>query len=390
MLPSGRRTKRDEVPERIYTWTGERALEALEETAFDTEDELQALIAEHPELLDGEQIRPGDARRWILIKREKSIAAAAGGSAVWSVDHLIVDQDAVPTLVEVKRGSNPEVRRTIVGQMLEYAAHAAETWAVEELREAFERGANEDGRDPGDELAALLGSEGQPDADAFWEDVSTNLAARRLRLLFVADAIPDPLVRVATFLNAQMPDIEVLAVEIKRFRGGSVQTVVPRVIGRTAASAGRSRPAPRLSRESFLDGFADEGVRGVAERLLDAAAESGGEISYGGSFGLSVRVRCSLWPQPVSVAWLYSEPGKGWMRTRDFSFGTSVLAVEDLPDELRAVLESWTGRFAADAFVKDASSKGVKAWAVRHETALRHQDDLVERLRGVIGALREL
>ena len=377
------------MPERIYTWTEERTLEALEETAFATENELQALIAEHPDLLDGEQIRPGDARRWILIKREKSIVAGGGGKP-WSVDHLIVDQDAVPTLVEVKRGSNPEIRRKIVGQMLEYAAHAAETWTVQELREAFEHGTREDARDPGDELAALLGTDGEPDADGFWEDVSTNLAARRLRLLFVADAIPDPLARVARFLNAQMPGIEVLAVEIKRFRGESVQTVVPRVIDRTAASAGRSRSGQRLSRDSFLDGFADEDVRGVAERLLNTAVESGGEISYGGSFGLSVRVKCSLRLQPVSVGWLYSEPGKGWMSTRDFSFGAAVLDEEDLPDELRAVLDSWTARFGADTFVEDASSKGVKAWAVRHETAVRHQDDLVERLRGVIGALRAL
>ena len=377
------------MPERIYAWTEEDALEALEETAFATEDELQALIAEHPELLDGEQIRPGDARRWILIKREKGIAAAAGGGALWSVDHLIVDQDALPTLVEVKRGSNPEVRRTIVGQMLEYAAHAAETWTVEELREAFERGAEEDGRDPGDELAKLLGTEGEPDADDFWGDVSTNLAARRLRLLFVADAIPDPLARVATFLNAQMPGIEVLAVEIKRFRGELVQTVVPRVIGRTAAPTGRRHSGRRLTRDSFLDGFADEDVRGVAERLLAAAEESGGKTELG-SYSLTVRVKCSLRPQPVSVAWLYSEAGKGWMSTRDFSFGCAVLDEEDLPDELRGVLEWWTGCFATDAFAEDVSSKGVQASAVTHENAVRHQDDLVERLRGVIVALRGL
>ena len=90
------------------------------------------LIAQHPELLDGEQITPGDARRWILITREKGIAELSGQAARWSVDHLIVDQDAVPTLAELKRGSNPEIRRAIVGQLLEYAAHAAETWTAEE------------------------------------------------------------------------------------------------------------------------------------------------------------------------------------------------------------------------------------------------------------------
>ena len=35
-------------------------------------------MAEHPELLDGEQIRPSDARRWILITREKGTAPSPG------------------------------------------------------------------------------------------------------------------------------------------------------------------------------------------------------------------------------------------------------------------------------------------------------------------------
>ena len=108
------------MPERIYTSAEDGALEALEETPSSTEDELQALIAEHPELLDGEQTSPGDARRWILITREKGIVASSGAAARWAVDHLIIDQDAVPTLAELKRGSNPEIRRTIVGQLLEY------------------------------------------------------------------------------------------------------------------------------------------------------------------------------------------------------------------------------------------------------------------------------
>ena len=127
------------MPERIYTSAGDGKPEALNETPFPTEDELQALIAEHPQLLDGAQIRPGDARRWFLVTREKGIAASAGAAARWAVDHVIIDQDAVPTPAEVQCSSNPEIRRTIVGQLLEYAAYASETWTAEELRGAFER-----------------------------------------------------------------------------------------------------------------------------------------------------------------------------------------------------------------------------------------------------------
>ena len=78
------------------------------------------------------------------------------------------------------------------------------------------------------------------------------------------------------------------------------------------------------------------------------------------------------------------------MSTWDFSFGAAVLDEEDLSEKLRAELKSWTERFAADTFAEDASSKGVKAWAVRHEAAVRHQHELVERLCGVIGTLRTL
>ena len=248
------------MTERIYVTTAHGSIEPLEETAFAAEGELQRLIAEHPELLDGEQMRPGDPRRWLLISREKGIAEAPGEGARWALDHLLVDQDARPTLAEVKRGWSPEIRRTLVGQLLEYAAHASETWTADELRETFLRKAEARGRDPQEELATLLQSDTERDADAFWEGVATNLAAKHLRLLFVSDRIPDLLARVVTFLNEQMPGVEVLAVEIKRFQGKTNQTLVPRVIGRTGRGAKTrgERTGTRLTRESFLEGFADE------------------------------------------------------------------------------------------------------------------------------------
>lgn len=229
--------------ERIYI-RSDNGLEPMEEQPFDVEDTLQALIAEHPELLDGEQIRPGDPRRWILVTREKGIAATPGGADWWSLDHLYIDQDAMPTLVEVKRGANPEIRRKVVGQMLDYAAHAPRSWTADELRETFE--ANPDHSILLRNLLKDQDDEDEPDTDAFWKDVATNLAAKNLRLLFVADAIPDELVRVVEFLNRHM-NIEVLAVELKQFKSKSsqTQTLVPacdRKDGR------RSRQEPRRAR----------------------------------------------------------------------------------------------------------------------------------------------
>src|SRR4051812_14176077 len=52
------------------------------------------------------------------------------------------------------------------------------------------------------------------DEDELWTRVHTNLAARRLRLGFVADTIPTELRRTVEFLNEQMAEAEVLAVEV--------------------------------------------------------------------------------------------------------------------------------------------------------------------------------
>jgi len=184
-----------------------------------------------------------------------------------------------------------------------------------------------------------------------------------------------------------MPGIEVLAVEIKRFHGESAQTLVPRVIGRTAAGAprGQGRSGPKLTHQSFLEDFVSEEVRRVAQRLLEAAEQSGGYVYYG-TGGVSIRVNCSIRRQHVSVAWLYPRPATGWMRTRDFSFGAAIFE-DDPPEELRAALEPWIDQFAEDDFTEDVSSKGTRAWAVSHEAAVKQQDLLVDRLRGMVSEL---
>ena len=383
------------MAERIYTRSEQGRLIPLEEEPFSTEAELQSLIADYPELLDGEQIRPGDPRRWLLITREKGISETPGSGAQWAVDHLIVDQDAVPTLVEVKRGSNPEIRRTIVGQVLEYAAHAARTWTADELRRTFEESASAQGHNPSEELGRLLQSDGEPDADGFWVKVATNLSAKRMRLLFVADEIPDPLERVVEFLNEQMSDIEVLAVEIKQFRGEQTQTLVPRVLGRNANNSQRGFSSRRgsLNRETFLGQFTSEETRDAAAQILDVATESGAVFQWGQRGGVSVRGHCSRWEQPITVAWLYSPfmEGSGWMRTREFSFGVGILDYDPAPDEeLRAVLQKWADTFRDDDFTDNASSQGVTAWSVSHNDAIRHIDQLTSRLTGVLSDLKSL
>ena len=377
--------------ERIYVTVGD-SLEAMEDEPFEFEDDLQALLARHPKLLDGEQMQPGNPRRWLLITREKGVADAPEESARWSLDHLFVDQDAVPTLVEVKRGKNSQVRREVVGQMLDYAANASQFWTLDEIQQAFER--THEGSDTSSDavLEEFLREDWNP--EAFWEQVATNLAAKRLRLLFVADAIPPELVRIVEFLNAQMRDnIEVLAVEIKRFKGTQNQTLVPRVIGHTAAPPGKSaavkRTRTKVTMEEFMDQLPSDDVRKATQLLFETARQHGARVVPGDK-GFSIRTEV---PEPeytiaITVAWLYPHPDTPyWMGLRNYSFGGDPDYHKDLPVGRLDTFKQWVDVMSKAKFGTEFHRGGLQGRTVSHNEAVRHVDELSMSLAVVLDGL---
>lgn len=350
-------------------------------TATDYQDEaaLQKLIADHPEVLDGERITPGDPRRWLLISREMGIPDSPESGDRWAVDHLLLDQDARPTLVEVKRGDNSEIRRRVVGQMLDYAAHATRYWTADTIRDVLE--AQESGEEPARaRVATLVEPEGET-YEEFWERVRNNLRDENIRLLFVADRIPDDLANVVGFLNRHMaPRVEVLAVELKQFRGEGVRTLVPRVVAGSGCRRLGSGSRGQHTEETLIAAFPEGAVRDSARQLLERSQGAGARLEFGSS-GVSIRTRSPAWPRYlVTVAWLFGSGSTGgWMRTRDFSFGAGIFEGYDPPPppELFEVLRRYLSPFAEDRWARDASSKGVHGMVGRSGRCGRaHRDAL--------------
>src|SRR4051812_23558565 len=106
---------------RIYRLDDDNSnLLPMDEAPYDSEKLLQELLAKYPDLLAGEQINSDEPRRWVLVTREMSVPGDQDGLGKWSLDHLFLDQDAIPTLVEVKKSTNSDIRRKVIGQMLDY------------------------------------------------------------------------------------------------------------------------------------------------------------------------------------------------------------------------------------------------------------------------------
>ena len=164
---------------KIYLREGD-GLVPMAEARYDAEDVLQALLADYPDLLAGDQMRPEEPRRWLLVTREAGIPDRDGGGARWSIDHLFIDQDAVPTLVEVKRSTDTRIRREVVGQMLDYAANVVAYWAGGQLRELFE-GRERASGPPTGQAAAACGQRWRTQGRAKCRRSSTSSAASMRR-----------------------------------------------------------------------------------------------------------------------------------------------------------------------------------------------------------------
>ncbi len=221
------------MDEQIFILDKNKSLIELNEKEFISEKQFQELLEKYPKLIPGSQINPRNPRKWILISREFGVPDEEYGNNKWSLDHLFIDQDGIPTLIEVKRSTDTRIRREVVGQMLDYAANAVSYWSINEIRTKYEKYCDNNNLDPEIQIQELTENN---NIEKFWELVDTNLKAGKIRMLFVADKIPKELQRIIEFLNEQMAPAEVLGVALKQFGNETIKILVPQVVGLTSSA----------------------------------------------------------------------------------------------------------------------------------------------------------
>jgi hypothetical protein len=188
---------------------------------------LQKLLLAHPELIPVEEIEPAFAP---LVPVAMEIPTKAG-----EMDLLFVNPQGYPTLVETKLWRNPEARRQVVTQILDYAKEFA-GWSYGDLSAAVARALKEKGgADPMWRAVAR-----RPDADrqAFGENLARNLSRGTFLLLIIGDGIREGVEQLAAYLQ-QTPGLNftLALVEMALFRmdsgKGASLLVQPRVVART-------------------------------------------------------------------------------------------------------------------------------------------------------------
>ena len=159
---------------------------------------LQELLFKHPSLVPAEAFEPNFTRMRPLAME---VPTPRG-----RLDLLFINDTGHLTLVETKLWRNPEARRTVVAQIVDYAECFA-SWTYDELREAVvkARGVAGGVRDP--LIEAVCSDPDDFDESKFIDSVSRNLRLGRFVLLIIGDGIREGVEQLAEFLN-QTPQLQ--------------------------------------------------------------------------------------------------------------------------------------------------------------------------------------
>lgn len=206
--------------------------EPLSPVAFDdrktTEDWLQQQLDAYPELLPIDEISPA----WgPLVSMGREIPLPVG-----YVDNLFVSPAGEVTVVEAKLWRNPEARRQVIGQILDYAAALTDVSYVA-LEQAIVEARPQDRRSIWQRVCdkvAVPGPEAEPE---FVDTLSRNLHDGRFLLLIVGDGIRSDLQSMADLLGRH-PNLafhlELVEMRLYRLPTDDSLLVVPSIVGRTA------------------------------------------------------------------------------------------------------------------------------------------------------------
>jgi len=269
--------------------TGDDAWRQPASSAYESEDELQKLLAEAPGLLPG-------AGEGTVVVREFPVS-------VGSIDLVGLDPTGGITVCECKLGRNPEIRRKVMGQLLAYAGALAELRA-DEFVAAFE----ERRKQTLDELFAGVDTPGDP----LRARIADSLSHGSFRLVIAVDEITAELRSSINYLNAHTSDdVEVLALEIAYVRDGEVEIVVPVTHGEEAAEQKSARRA-RWSDDALMEAVRRDGTPEVAAafaRLWSGVRDVALEVSGGRGQHPSATARVEIDGEAVWLLYPYTAPG---------------------------------------------------------------------------------
>ena len=200
---------------------------AKQSDAYD-EAWLQSLVMSHPTVLAADEIEPAFAT---LVPVCTELPTGSG-----FIDNLLVTPNGDLAIIECKLWRNPEARREVVAQIIQYAKDLAR-WSFEELEQAVSRAqrvaeSNGSGKR---RLYDFVSSQTSMDEVRFHDAVCRNLRRGRFLMLIIGDGIREGIEGMTEFLQQHAGlhfTLGVVELAVYELPGGGY-VVQPRILTRT-------------------------------------------------------------------------------------------------------------------------------------------------------------
>ncbi len=287
----------------------------LSEVEFTEEAKLQSYLEEHPSLIPIEDIDE-NAAPLLCIGREVGVPSG-------SIDLLFIGKDGVLTVVETKLAKNPEARRTVIGQIIEYTSYIYD-WTADDIYRAADEYFSKSDKAPANYRGHTLDevmekfSGGDFSADEIKKDVEQNLRSGKIRLLIAVDKLVEPLRATVTFLN-ENSNFDIYLLQVRNFEESEARKVlIPTLFGYTKPQPGKGEMRVPSTEQNFFedvkqkcDGETQELIKKLYEFTKEKAVKIGwgtgaarrSFIFHGVKPGLSIFTLFSNGSMWVNVGW---------------------------------------------------------------------------------------
>lgn len=284
---------------------------------FAAEAQLQKLLYDSPELIPAyEEDKPA------VFAREVGLPGSG------YTDLLGADGNGNILVVETKLARNDEVRRKVIGQVLEYAAYL---WKMsfEDFDSLF---VSREGMPILDLLEAKLpGIVREEVRDA----IAANLSSGAFQLFIAVDQMNDELEKIISYLSSRGNGLRLEVLEFDLHQSGPMEILVPRRYGQLATpNSTRTPTKPLRTIEEILAGISNEKHRRIFGLLVSNWRENGNVVkpgTVGASFQAKIgeKSRAIFWAYPDNMQNAFSELLKYGLTEESLSKYRK--AVADLP-----------------------------------------------------------
>lgn len=235
------------------------------------ESELQKLLIESPSLVTIDEIRE-EVSPLVFAVSEFGLPGSG------STDVLAFSSQGDIAIIECKLAANPEIKRKVIGQILEYAAYL---WQM-----SYEQIDSRIQQLKGKSLAELVAESiaGEWDEELFRDGVKQSLESGSFILIIVVDEINEELRRIIRYLNeCSKSAFSLHALEMNRFQADKTEVLVPYLYGAsTKPSTGQQRG--QWSEEEFfkvLEEKNETGIVGIVKDVYKWSVDNADRIWFG-------------------------------------------------------------------------------------------------------------